>query len=41
MKSTKSVTLWALYDFGNTIAIMVFVLYFSQWLVVDRHVPDF
>src|SRR3989344_13986 len=31
---------WLLYDFANSIVIVVFFLYFSQWLVVDRGVPD-
>jgi UMF1 family MFS transporter len=36
----KTVALWALYDFANSTAIAVFLLYFSQWLVVDQHVSD-
>jgi UMF1 family MFS transporter len=37
----KNVFLWTLYDFANSITIVVFFLYFSQWLVVDKGVSDF
>ena len=37
----KNVFLWTLYDFANSIVTIVFFLYFSQWLVVDKGVPDF
>lgn len=37
----KNVFLWTLYDFANSIVMIVFFLYFSQWLVVDKGVPDF
>lgn len=37
----KNVFLWTLYDFANSITTVVFFLYFSQWLVVDRKVSDF
>ncbi|HEY4518407.1 MAG TPA: MFS transporter [Candidatus Paceibacterota bacterium] len=37
----KNVFLWTLYDFANSIVTIVFFLYFSQWLVVDRGVSDF
>ncbi len=37
----KNVFLWTLYDFANSVVVIVFFLYFSQWLVVDRGVPDF
>lgn len=37
----KNVFLWTLYDFANSIAIIVFFLYFSQWLVIDKGLPDF
>lgn len=39
--SRKNVFLWTLYDFANSIVTIVFFLYFSQWLVVDKGVPDF
>ena len=37
----KNVFLWTLYDFANSIVAIVFFLYFSQWLVVDKGVSDF
>ena len=37
----KNVFLWTLYDFANSIVSIVFFLYFSQWLVVDKGVADF
>ena len=36
----KNIFLWTLYDFANSIVIVVFFLYFSQWLVVDKGVSD-
>ena len=37
----KNVFYWTLYDFANSISTIVFFLYFSQWLVVDKGVSDF
>ena len=37
----KKLFLWSLYDFANSVVMIVFFLYYSQWLVVDRGVPDF
>jgi UMF1 family MFS transporter len=37
----KKVALWSLYDFANSIAMIVFFLYYSQWLVIDKGVSDF
>lgn len=37
----KKVFLWSLYDFANSIAMIVFFLYYSQWLVIDKGVSDF
>src|SRR3989344_8883960 len=37
----RNVFFWTLYDFANSITTVVFFLYFSQWLVVDKGVPDF
>ena len=37
----KNIFLWTLYDFANSIVTIVFFLYFSQWLVVDKGVSDF
>ena len=39
--SKKNIFFWTLYDFANSIVAIVFFLYFSQWLVVDKGVPDF
>lgn len=36
----KNIFLWALYDFANSILMIAFLFYFSQWLVVDSHKPD-
>ena len=36
----KNIFLWALYDFANSIIMIVFLFYFSQWLVVDSGKPD-
>lgn len=37
----KNIFLWTLYDFANSIAVIVFFLYFSEWLVIDNGVSDF
>ena len=36
----KNIFLWTLYDFANSIVSIVFFLYFSQWLVIEKGVPD-
>ncbi len=36
----KNVFLWSLYDFANSIVMIVFLFYFSQWLVIDTGRPD-
>lgn len=36
----KNIFLWTLYDFANSIAVIVFLLYFSQWLVIENKVAD-
>ncbi len=36
----KNVFFWTLYDFANSIVTIVFFLYFSQWLVIDKGVAD-
>lgn len=36
----KNIFLWSLYDFANSIIMIVFLFYFSQWLVVDSGRPD-
>ena len=37
----KNIFLWTLYDFANSIVMIVFFLYFSQWLVIEKNVPLF
>lgn len=37
--SKKSLFLWSLYDFANSIVLMAFLFYFSQWLVIDQGKP--
>ncbi len=37
----KNVAFWALYDFANSIVVVVFFLYFTQWLVVENNFSDF
>lgn len=39
--NNKNIFLWSLYDFANSIVMIVFFLYFSQWLVIDGGVSDF
>jgi len=41
METRKNRFLWILYDFANSIASIVFFLYFTQWIVVDRGISDF
>jgi len=36
----KNIATWALYDFANSIVVVVFSLYFAQWLVIDKGVSD-
>lgn len=36
----RNIFVWALYDFANSVPIIVFALYFSQWLVIENRVPD-
>ncbi|GEM_PF-380011 len=36
----KNIFLWSLYDFANSIIMIVFLFYFSQWLVIDSGKPD-
>ncbi|KND48507.1 MAG: Major facilitator superfamily [Parcubacteria bacterium C7867-005] len=37
--SKKPLFLWSLYDFANSIVLMAFLFYFSQWLVIDQGKP--
>ncbi len=36
----KNLFLWSLYDFANSIVYISFLLYFSQWLVIDGGLSD-
>ncbi len=37
----KNLFLWSLYDFANSLVYINFILYFSQWLVIDGGLSDF
>ncbi len=37
----KNLFYWSLYDFGNSFVFINFLLYFSQWLVIDGGLSDF
>lgn len=41
MNSKKNIFLWTLYDFANSILLIVFFLYFAQWIVIDSGFSDF
>ncbi len=36
----RKIAYWALYDFANSIVLVSFIFYFSQWLVVDHGKPS-
>jgi len=36
----KQVFYWSLYDFGCSVAMITFLVYFSEWLVIERGVSD-
>ena len=40
MDTKQNIFLWVLYDFANSLVSIVFFLYFAQWIVVDKGVPD-
>lgn len=40
MGTRRNIFLWVLYDFANSLVSIVFFLYFAQWIVVDRGMPD-
>src|SRR3989344_6086126 len=40
MNIRRNIFLWALYDFANSIVLIAFLFYFSQWLVVDHGKPS-
>lgn len=37
----KNLFLWLLYDFANSFVLVSFLVYFSQWLVIDGGLSDF
>lgn len=37
---SRNLFAWVSYDFANAFAVIVFGLYFSEWLVVRQHVSD-
>ncbi|HEY4505989.1 MAG TPA: MFS transporter [Candidatus Paceibacterota bacterium] len=39
MNPKRNLWLWSLYDFANSIVLMAFLFYFSQWLVIDQGKP--
>lgn len=41
MQTRSNTFLWVTYDFANSIVMIVFFLYFAQWIVVDRGISDF
>ncbi len=40
MNTKRNIFLWTLYDFANSLVSIVFFLYFAQWIVIDRGLPD-
>lgn len=36
----RNIFYWALYDFANSVVMIVFLFYFSQWIVIDSGKPD-
>ena len=36
----RNIFLWALYDFANSLVMIIFLFYFSQWLVIESGKPD-
>lgn len=39
--NNKNLFYWSLYDFANSFVLINFLLYFSQWLVIDGGLSDF
>jgi UMF1 family MFS transporter len=37
----RTLFLWSLYDFANSFVYINFLLYFSQWLIIDGSLPDY
>ncbi len=40
MQTKKNIFLWTSYDFANSIISITFFLYFAQWIVIDKGIPD-
>ena len=40
MNTKKNIFLWTLYDFANSVILIVFFLYFAQLIVIDKGIPD-
>jgi MFS transporter, UMF1 family len=36
----RNIFFWSLYDFANSLVMIIFLFYFSQWVVVDSGKPD-
>ena len=41
MNKKRNIFLWTLYDFANSLVMVVFFLYFAQLIVIDRGISDF
>lgn len=41
MQNKKNIFLWTLYDFANSIIVIVFYIYFAQWFTIDRNISGF
>lgn len=40
MTTKRNILLWVSYDFANSVVSIVYFLYFSQWIVVERGISD-
>jgi UMF1 family MFS transporter len=40
MQTRQNIFLWVLYDFANSLVSIVFFLYFAQWIIVEKRIPD-
>ncbi|MDO8628607.1 MAG: MFS transporter [Nanoarchaeota archaeon] len=40
MQTKSNIFHWILYDFANSFVMIVFFLYFAQWIVIDQQVSD-
>src|SRR3989344_2723647 len=41
LMNKKKLFYWSLYDFANSIIFINFLLYFSQWMVIEGGLSDF